>query len=326
MKKDMTYKVFIDDKLRPIDIYYKSNNPLYQGDIIHCRSYDEFVQCVEEKFKKEGSYPGFVSFDYLLTNVTMKITDTYEVHFNDEAYTQDGADCANWLVNFMMKNNLPLPNYIVHDTNVRGRMNIQKAFNSATSNIVSNPFTEPTPVVIETPVIKETPVVTKEVKTSVKETPVKEDKSEEISKEKIVILQEKYWENFKNYLEKNKSSISIKKVLPQFYINFPIGRSNFHLSVAVNSRKPRNLLLELCFMGENSKTNFDKLKKLCYKESIEAIDGLSWDRMEGKKMARLFMKIEYDFMNEKDWNNQFKWFMDNLEKMSNFFKSYIKEI
>lgn len=331
MKKDMTYKVFIDDKLRPIDIYYKTNNPIYHDEIVHCRNYDEFVQCVEERFK-DGSYPGFVSFDYLLTNVMMQITDTYEVHYNDEAYAQDGVDCANWLVNFMLKNNLPLPKYIVHDTNTRGRTLIQKVFNSATPNVVSDPFVSPTPTpvvsipIIETPVkevkpVIETPKVTEKVK-EVKSTPVDEDKKE---KDKIVILQQRYWDGLKTYLEKNKSSVNIKKTYPQFYINLPIGKSGSHVSIAVNSREPKNIILGLCFMGETSKTNFDKLKKLCYNESMKEMNGLFWDRMDGKKMTHIYLKNECDFTNENDWNNQFKWFMVNMEKMFNFFKPYIKD-
>lgn len=166
MKKQMTYNVFIDDKLRPIDIFNKTSNPQYQGSFFVAKSYDEFIQYVEEHFNQDGSYPGFVSFDYLLTPVTMQVTEDYSVYQNDDSYKPTGLECAKWLAEFLRKNNLPNPKIIVHDLNPRGKREIPKAFTTTTSK-VADPFTQnetiETPTIpINNPIVKTENVVTTE--------------------------------------------------------------------------------------------------------------------------------------------------------------------
>ena len=334
MKKEMTYNVFIDDQLRPYDVFNKTNNPLYKQQFVVVKSFSQFTEYVEEQFKKDGSYPGFISFDFYLSPVTMQVTDDYSVYLNEDSYKLSGLSCAQWIVNFVRKNNLPIPKYIIHDVNTTGRRLIQKVFNNPTT--VIDPFvseeTIESPINIETKTIHHEIPIAKVVVKRVEPNPVPvvkiEPKKVEPKKDdsKTPIQQHQYWTSFKEFLEKNKSIVKIKKPLPQYWINFPVGKSEYYISAMVSSREP-SLTIILCFMGADSKTNFEKVKKLSYTKSFSEIDkNIIWDKMDGKKMSGVSLKIDGDFTNENDREKQFTWFMTNLEKFVNYFRPIIKEM
>lgn len=61
--------------------------------------------------------PDIVSFDHDLENF----------HISKSTYIErTGYDCAKWLVNHCMQNNLDFPQYHVHSANPVGKENIQK--------------------------------------------------------------------------------------------------------------------------------------------------------------------------------------------------------
>jgi len=122
------YNIFIDDKLRPSDIYYKKSNPKYKEEFIVVKSIESFKEIVEKEWLVNKSYPGFISFDYLLSDIEMQISSTMMIHYNEDAYIPTGVDCTEWYLDFCKKNKIPLPEYIIHDENVTGRRLINKLF------------------------------------------------------------------------------------------------------------------------------------------------------------------------------------------------------
>ena len=48
--------------------------------------------------------------------------------------------------------------------------------------------------------------------------------------------------------------------------------------------------------------------------------------MEGRKMSAVTLKSQGDFTNKKDWDRQFEWFQEYLEKFTKFFKPLVKEL
>jgi len=66
-------------------------------------SYEEFPA-----FIKENGLPDFISFDH------------------DLGEGKTGFDCAKWLVEFCLDNELPLPEFSVHSQNPVGKENIEK--------------------------------------------------------------------------------------------------------------------------------------------------------------------------------------------------------
>lgn len=223
MKRDMTYNIFIDDKLRPIDIYYKSNNPLYKEQFVVIKSYQSFIDYVENTWKKDGSYPGFISFDYLLSDVTMQVTEDYSVFQNDDSYTPTGLECAQWIYEFCRSHNLPFPKYVVHDTNPTGRRFISKVFNKPVitapdpfqENIVNKEVKETSPVLkpVKTKTMKKITKKMKKIKSESKNTTSGFNKKQDkqfITDELVKILKEKN-------LTKKEIYSDISPKLPEYY-------------------------------------------------------------------------------------------------------------
>lgn len=127
------YKIFLDDKLRPIDVYYKSNNPFYKNQFVICTSYKEFTDHITKQYTQNGIYPDFISFDFMLSdNNYILNSEDYSVYFSDNMYNEgNGVDCAKFIIDFCKDNSLKIPEYIIHDTNMTGRRMITKLFTLA---------------------------------------------------------------------------------------------------------------------------------------------------------------------------------------------------
>lgn len=82
---------------------------LYLDDVRACpenfilvTSYEEFVN-----FIKDDGWPNFISFDH------------------DLGIGKTGFDCAKFLVDYCLDNQLDLPNFVVHSQNPVGKLNIE---------------------------------------------------------------------------------------------------------------------------------------------------------------------------------------------------------
>ncbi len=140
------------------------------------------------------------------------------------------------------------------------------------------------------------------------------------------LLQQEYFQALKEYMERNKSFVKMQNALPQHWTNIAIGKSNYTLSANVNSRD-NSLNIWLNIQVENAKEAFDKLYELAFENSLDEIsNSLEWNRMEGRKMSAVTLKIDGDFSNKKDWERQFTWFKENLEKFTRFFKPLVREL
>lgn len=88
-------KLYLDD-VRPIPDGY-----------LEVRSYAEFVAYITEY-----GLPDFISFDH------------------DLGLEENGYDCAKWLVNYCLDNDLRLPEFAVHSQNPVGKENISSLLNN----------------------------------------------------------------------------------------------------------------------------------------------------------------------------------------------------
>lgn len=140
------------------------------------------------------------------------------------------------------------------------------------------------------------------------------------------LLQQEYWQRLKDFMETKKSKVKMQNPSPQHWTNIAIGRSNFHLSATVNS-KDNSINIWLNIKGEQAKENYDKLREAAYEDSLTEVSGdLVWDKMDGRKMSAVTLKAPGDFTNKNDWNNQFQWFMDNLDRFIRYFKPKIARL
>jgi hypothetical protein len=97
--------LFLDD-IREVEWIYNGEMRDYlKLPWVTVRTYEEFVKWIEE-----NGMPNFISFDH------------------DLGTEKTGYDCAFWLVEYCMDNNVPLPKYNVHSANPVGRQNIFSLF------------------------------------------------------------------------------------------------------------------------------------------------------------------------------------------------------
>lgn len=102
------YALFLDDIRKPLGLIFDDGIPW-----VIVRNYNQFVEYVTKK-----GLPILVTFDHDLAN---------EHYVSDDVSTykeKTGMDCAKWLVEYCMKNNVKLPPWRVHSMNPIGKENI----------------------------------------------------------------------------------------------------------------------------------------------------------------------------------------------------------
>lgn len=118
------YFLFLDDIRMPAEVYGYTNTDIYLLDNwIIVRNYDEFIKHIEE-----NGIPNIISFDHDLG------FEHYEEQKNidyNQFTEKTGYDCAKWLINYCLDNNLNIPTTIlIHSMNIVGVENIKSLFNT----------------------------------------------------------------------------------------------------------------------------------------------------------------------------------------------------
>ena len=108
------YSLFLDDIRVPIMCSHMSGNyMLYMKmDWVIVKNFSEFVKGIEIRYQN-GYFPTLISFDHDLAD--------FDIH----GVEKTGMDCARWLINFCMDNDLKLPDYLIHSQNTVGNVNIK---------------------------------------------------------------------------------------------------------------------------------------------------------------------------------------------------------
>lgn len=120
----MKFNLFLDDIRFPKDVKW-IDLPLVDWVIV--RNYEDFKKIIE----KQG-IPNCISFDRDL------IPEHYEIcanssfeKFNYSAIDKTtGYHCAEFLIEYCIKNKLKLPKYFVHSLNREGKKNIERLLTS----------------------------------------------------------------------------------------------------------------------------------------------------------------------------------------------------
>lgn len=140
------------------------------------------------------------------------------------------------------------------------------------------------------------------------------------------ICQQAYWTAFRDYVQRLGNPIKIQKPLPQHWTNIAIGKSNFHLSLIINSIT-NTIGINLDINGDNAKENFDVLRSICEAEAEEKISPvIEWLRMDDKKSSLVKLTASYNFLDKNSQEEQFKWFIENTKKFIKVFKDKIKNL
>lgn len=140
------------------------------------------------------------------------------------------------------------------------------------------------------------------------------------------LFQMEYWQGLKDFMEARSSPVKMRNPKPQNWSDISIGKSDIWVSAAVYSKR-RTIEVWLVMRGEQSKQNFDSLYSLGYNESLIKIDpNINWDRMDTMTQCAVILKKDADYTDKGDWNNQFQWLKDNLEKYIKFFKPLMAKV
>ena len=119
--------IFLDDFRNPGDCvnymgFRIQDTAIYtRENWVVVRNYEEFVNYITE-----NGLPYYISFDHDLADEHYD-PSMYYVKYNDVAKSfkeKTGMDCAKWLVDYCLDNDLKLPKYVVHSMNPVGTENI----------------------------------------------------------------------------------------------------------------------------------------------------------------------------------------------------------
>jgi hypothetical protein len=134
MRTNSNFNLFLDDIRIPSDCRSYINDDRYLDlDWLIVRSHEEFKACILENWKM-GKFPNLVSFDHDLNpehyHESMFISaEAYEIAYQN-FITPTGRRSAEFLVEFCLKNNLILPECLVHTMNPAGHLRIRKTLQS----------------------------------------------------------------------------------------------------------------------------------------------------------------------------------------------------
>ena len=112
--------LFLDDLRMPTDClsYMQNRTPhykVYNDEWVIVRNYSDFIFWI-----RENGLPDLISFDHDLGE-------------EDEGHPS-GMECAKWLVNYCMDNQVKLPGWLVHSANPCGYENIKGLLTSFQEN------------------------------------------------------------------------------------------------------------------------------------------------------------------------------------------------
>ena len=132
-------------------------------------------------------------------------------------------------------------------------------------------------------------------------------------------LRLRYWTAFRTYLHEQGSKLRPQKPSRQHWYSFGIGTSRAHTAALLLTKEDK-IAVELSLTSEQAKLDFAELIK--NKEQVEKIIGhqLDWREMPDTKASRIILFKDGDPYKEADWNEQFAWLQDILERFDKAFR------
>lgn len=135
----MMKALFLDDIRMPQQVYeYIKNNIYLSLEWIIVRNYEEFVQAITDDF------PDVISFDHDLADshytpeyLWMDYDKSKEWQEQQVHKEKTGYECAKWLVEYCLDNDLDLPLCYVHSMNPVGKDNINNLLKNYNDSRIS---------------------------------------------------------------------------------------------------------------------------------------------------------------------------------------------
>jgi len=135
-----------------------------------------------------------------------------------------------------------------------------------------------------------------------------------------------YWTALKAHLETSNSIVRMGKPQAQMWMTFPVGRSNFYLSISISKTK-RHLVVHLVIYGADHVAFFRLLEN--EKEEIEREMGceLRWRELPDGKESQVRCEFpDTDPTCKSDWFKQHDIILGKLEDLHRVFSPRVKDL
>jgi len=129
----------------------------------------------------------------------------------------------------------------------------------------------------------------------------------------------KFWEEFRSYTLKNKSTLNIRSVFPKHWLDIYFGHNLCHICMTINIR---NNLMTCELYINDSKEFYRKLfndRNAIEKKLGEA---LQWNELPSKKASRIKLIRSSDVTNQDNWIEYFEWMKVKAEAFDKVFSKY----
>lgn len=132
-------------------------------------------------------------------------------------------------------------------------------------------------------------------------------------------LQLSYWKAFFEYYNKTQlnNKLKISTPRPQHWLNIFVGTSKYYLCLTANTQKK---LIGVEIYIPDNKSAFSEFEN--HKTDIQNYFGKSLEWISAKKACRILNSVSGDINNENDWENQFNFFCDSIEKFKKIIDNY----
>lgn len=132
---EYNYNLFLDDFRTPEIAWQECfrDSRFLKEQWEHVKSHEDFISKVKSKFS-QGSFPKLVSFDHDLADVHYehigKPREWWDEYYQREDAEKTGRHSAKWFIEFVIDNNLKMPDIIIHTRNTAGGPNIKALFDT----------------------------------------------------------------------------------------------------------------------------------------------------------------------------------------------------
>lgn len=153
---------------------------------------------------------------------------------------------------------------------------------------------------------------------------IREAAQNQVELSDIKLQQHLYWTAFKDFMDTRGSSVRCQNPSAQHWMNMSIGRSGFWLNAKVNSLKSR-ISVNLNMKTVNGKLSYKYLADNRDQIEIEFGSALEWNELPNKNTSIISLSLEAaDFRVQEEWEMQFSWLADKLEKLDNVFRKRVR--
>ncbi|TVQ59875.1 MAG: DUF4268 domain-containing protein [Phycisphaerales bacterium] len=135
-----------------------------------------------------------------------------------------------------------------------------------------------------------------------------------------------YWHALRRHMQEQGGSVQMSKPLPQMWMTFPIGRTNFNLTASV-SRQKQIGWVQLIIYGSDHVPFYRLLLREQQAINHEMGAALEWRELPEGKESHVRLNFEgFDVDNRSDWPRQHELIRDAINRMERCLRHRVKNL